>query len=765
MTGSVQTSYDPLLVALSVVIASFASYTALDLSGRVRSRSRTTWAWVAAASMAMGGGIWSMHFVGMLAFSMPMPITYNISLTAVSLLLAVAVTGAALAVVSWQGAGRTHLALSGLFMGIGIAGMHYTGMAAMRMGAGLSYDVRLVALSILIAVGTATVALWLATRRHRTGEKMLAGIVMGAAIAGMHYTGMAAARFTAMPGMQQTQHVARHAELEQTTLAIAITLTTFIILFLALIASSVDRHLMAAAEREAASLRLSEERFRSLYRTTPVPLHSSNPDGVLTEVSEHWLELLGYERGEVIGRRITDFLTAESAQSRTTNDLMALFETGELRGAEYQFVRKSGEIVDTLVSCHAERDAAGQVVRVVGAVVDITARKRAEDALRQAQKMEAVGQLTGGVAHDFNNLLAAISGNHELALRALNVGEDVRAGRHISSAQRSVGRAAALTQRLLAFSRRQPLKPQPVDVPQLVTGMTDLLRRTIGENIAVETVIAGGVWQTLADPNQLEAALLNLAINARDAMPDGGKLIIETSNAHLDAAYAARRDEVKPGQYVQIALTDTGIGMPREVAENAFEPFFTTKQIGEGSGLGLSQVFGFVKQSGGHVTIYSQVGLGTTVRIYLPRLLSPEPPLGAPEVELEENPANYAGHETILVVEDDEDVRAFTSESLRGLGYRVLEAGDASSALNALENIPEITMLFTDVGLPGINGRQLAEEARRRVPSLPVLYTSGYASRGIVTNGLLEPGIDLLSKPFTIIELASRIRRVIDAVD
>jgi PAS domain S-box-containing protein len=518
------------------------------------------------------------------------------------------------------------------------------------------------------------------------------------------------------------------------------------------------------AEQEAAKFRLSEERFRTLYRVTPVALHAADADGALVEVSDHWLELLGYQREEVIGRRISEFMKLEPVSHRHEADCARLFSAGELREAEYRFVRRDGGVIDTLVSSCAERDAAGRVVRIVGWLVDVTARRRVEAALRQAQKMQAVGQLTGGVAHDFNNILAAISGNHELARQALDSGNWVCAGRYIAAAQKSARRAAALTQRLLAFSRRQPLKPQPIEVHRLIAGVSDVLRRTIGENIVVETLMAGGVWQTRADPVQLEAALLNVALNARDAMPDGGKLIIETSNAYLDDAYAARHGEVRPGQYVLIALSDTGSGMPPKVAEKAFEPFFTTKRIGQGAGLGLSQVFGFVKQSGGHVKIYSELDVGTTVKIYLPRLVG-EPAITRAAARRAEPAAFYAGGETILVVEDDEDVRAFTAETLRGLGYRVVEAHDASSALTALENIRDITMLCTDVGLPGINGKQLADEARRRMPELPVLYTSGYTNHAIVHNGLLDPGVQLLNKPFTMVELASKVRQVIDAVE
>jgi len=387
----------------------------------------------------------------------------------------------------------------------------------------------------------------------------------------------------------------------------------------------------------------------------------------------------------------------------------------------------------------------------------------AEEALRQAQKMEAIGRLTGGVAHDFKNLLQVILGNLDALRRQLGDGtiqkDDIR--RFSDAAVRGAERAATLTQRLLAFSRRQPLQPQPLEVNKLVTGMSDLLRRTLGESITTETVLAGGLWRISADANQLESALLNLAVNARDAMRRGGKLTIETANTHLDEAYAAAHDEVKAGQYVMVAVTDTGIGMTKEVLAKAFDPFFTTKDIGQGTGLGLSQVYGFVKQSGGHVKIYSESGEGTTVRLYLPRL-----PAGADDVA-DAAPAQRirAGllSEVILVVEDDEDVRVNTVEMLRELGYGVLEAADGRAALRLLESNPDVRLLFTDVGLPGgLNGRQLADAALQRHPGLKLLFTTGYARNAIVHHGRLDPGLELLVKPFTYAALAAKIRSVLE---
>jgi signal transduction histidine kinase len=390
-------------------------------------------------------------------------------------------------------------------------------------------------------------------------------------------------------------------------------------------------------------------------------------------------------------------------------------------------------------------------------------RERVEGVLRQAQKMEGIGQLTGGVAHDFNNLLTIIVGNLEAMQRQLQspAADLVDVARSADGAMRGAQRAVSLTQRLLAFSRQQPLDPKPMDVSRLITGMSDLLRRTIGEHIAIETVLAGGLWRAHVDANQLEIAILNLAVNARDAMPEGGKLTIETANAHLDEGYAAAQAEVVPGQYIMLAITDNGSGMTREVLAKAFEPFFTTKDVGHGTGLGLSQVYGFVKQSGGHVKIYSEPGEGTSVKIYLPRLHSEE---AATTAEAILKPALGDGSETVLVVEDDDDVRKYTRGVLGELGYRVLEAASGTAALDIIDRQPEIQLLFTDVGLPGgMNGRQLAEEARRRRPGLKVLFTTGYARNAIVHDGRLDPGVQLITKPFTYAALAAKLRGILDA--
>lgn len=394
-------------------------------------------------------------------------------------------------------------------------------------------------------------------------------------------------------------------------------------------------------------------------------------------------------------------------------------------------------------------------------ITEAQEREAAEAQLRQMQKMESIGQLTGGIAHDFNNMLAIVIGSLDMARRRLGDDGDPRVIKGIDNATEGAQRAAQLTARLLAFSRQQPLDPQPTDVNKLVGGMSELLRRTIGEDVRVESVLAGGLWRASIDANQLENAIINLCVNARDAMPGGGKLTIETGNAHLDDAYAATHDEVTPGQYVMVSVTDSGTGMPPDVVARAFDPFFTTKGVGKGTGLGLSQVFGFVKQSRGHVKIYSEPGQGTIIKIYLPRHYGPDA-TGSYVAPLSDSLPRAQGEEIILLVEDEERVRHMSVDSLRELGYTVVQASDGEQALAMLTIQPRIDMLFTDIVMPGINGRILADRAREARPGLKVLYTTGYTRNAIVHNGMLDPGVSFLAKPFTLDQLAVKVRQVLD---
>jgi signal transduction histidine kinase/ActR/RegA family two-component response regulator len=388
----------------------------------------------------------------------------------------------------------------------------------------------------------------------------------------------------------------------------------------------------------------------------------------------------------------------------------------------------------------------------------IKQREDIEGQLRQSQKMQAIGQLTGGIAHDFNNMLGVIIGCHDLMARRISKG-DFGIQRFLDAATNATERAAVLTRRLLAFARQQPLAPQPIDANKMIGSMSDLLHSTLGEQIQIETVTAGGLWMTHADMQQLESAIINIAINARDAMADGGKLTIETANAYLDQSYCRQNPEAEPGQYVLVALSDTGSGMPPEIAARVFDPFFTTKPVGKGTGLGMSQVYGFVKQSRGHIKIYTELGAGTTVKLYLPRLVGEvkDVPRAATE------PIRTGDrNEIILVVEDDALMRRLTTEALHELGYTVFDSETAADALAILDREANVKLLFTDVVMPDVNGKKLADEALRRRPGLKVLFTTGYTANAVVHGGVLDPGVQFISKPFTLDQLAARVRAVLD---
>ncbi len=391
-------------------------------------------------------------------------------------------------------------------------------------------------------------------------------------------------------------------------------------------------------------------------------------------------------------------------------------------------------------------------------VEQIARREEVESQLRQSQKMQALGQLTGGIAHDFNNMLGVIVGSLDLILRRIKKG-DFAIERFLDAASNATERAALLTQRLLAFARQQPLAPQPIDANKMIVNMSNLLHSTLGEQIRIETVAAGGLWTINADAQQLESAILNISINARDAMPDGGRLTIETANTYLDDAYCRQNPEIEPGQYVMIAVSDTGSGMSPDVTARVFDPFFTTKPAGKGTGLGLSQVYGFVKQSHGHIKVYSEVGAGTNVKIYLPRLIA-----DAKEVKraIAETMRTGDRSEIILVVEDDTLMRRLTTEALHELGYTVFESENAANALAILDREAEVKLLFTDVVMPDNNGRKLADEAVRRRPGLKVLFTTGYTANAVVHGGVLDSGVHLISKPFTLNHLAAKVRAVLD---
>jgi PAS domain S-box-containing protein len=470
----------------------------------------------------------------------------------------------------------------------------------------------------------------------------------------------------------------------------------------------------------------------------------------------------GYAPEQIIGRHFSDFYTeADRAAGLPRTGLETATREGRWEH-EGQRLRKGGAPFWAHVVIDAIRDDDGKLLGFAKVTRDITERREAEAALQTAQatvirsqKLEAIGQLTGGVAHDFNNLLQVISGN--LQLLSKDIAGNVRAETRILSALAGVARGSKLASQLLAFARRQPLEPRVVNVGRLIKGMDELLRRALGGEVEVETVVAGGLWNSLIDPAQLENAVLNLAINARDAMNGEGRLTIEASNAFLDDDYVRQYEDLAAGQYVMIAVTDTGTGIPPDILDRVYEPFFTTKAEDKGTGLGLAMVYGFLKQSGGHVKIYSEVGAGTTVKLYFPRELASEDTLvGPPSGDIR------GGEETLLVVEDDDEVREVAVSMLAELGYRVVKARDAASALVVIDSGIPIDLIFTDVMMPGVlRSPDLARKAKERLPNVAVLFTSGYTQNAIVHGGRLDPGVELLAKPYTREALARKIRHVL----
>lgn len=543
--------------------------------------------------------------------------------------------------------------------------------------------------------------------------------------------------------------------------------------------------------------------FVDLFEHAPCGYVITDASGKIRRVNSTMATWVGAQAVELVGKRFQDLLNIAGKIYFETHFAPLLRMQGYFNEVALDIVTGTGKAMPVLVNAREGRDDRGAIHSLRFSIFNATDRRRyerellearsslqqtngaleelnatlelrvaeavaqrleTEERLRQAQKMEAIGQLTGGVAHDFNNLLTVIMGGLDTIGRQVELVDQGEPRRRIERAQKMAllgsKRAASLTARLLAFSRRQPLDPKAHNITLLLRETSELLRRVLGENVSFEAVEYAGLWPALVDASELSNALVNLAVNARDAMPNGGRLTVETSNVYLDDSYLASFDEpIPPGQYVLIAVSDTGTGMDKETLGRVFEPFFTTKEVGKGTGLGLSQVYGFVRQSGGHVRIYSELGQGTSVKLYLPRALSSD--TEAPFVEI--HSPDVGGSETILVCEDEESLRSFCVEALQEQGYKVLEASDGHQALTLLKAHSEVALLFTDVVLPnGMDGRQVAEQSRKLLPELKVLFTTGYSRNAIVHHGRLDPGVLLLSKPYTVQALLMRVRAVLD---
>ena len=497
-----------------------------------------------------------------------------------------------------------------------------------------------------------------------------------------------------------------------------------------------------------------ERFFRELADNAPVMIWRSGPDKLCDWFNKPWLDFVGRTMDQELGNGWTEGVHPDDYE-RCLKIYVSAFDAHHPFSMMYRLRRADGayrEILDNGVPFYRGGAFAGYF----GSCIDVSDQQAAEAQLRQAQKMEALGKLTGGFAHDFNNLLQVIGGNLEMLSVAIAGNEKLH--RRVDSALQAVQRGSKLASQLLAFSRQQPLLPKVINLGRLIRHASDMFRRVLGEGIEIETVVAGGLWNTRVDPVQVETALLNLVINARDSMNGRGKLTIETGNAFLDDNYALAHGDVPPGQYVMIAVSDTGCGISREILDKVFDPFFTTKPPGQGTGLGLSMVHGFVKQSGGHVKIYSELGHGSTVRIYLPRSREDEDA----QLELGSSPV-IGGSETVLLVEDDENVRITTAEMLSEIGYEVLKAKDADSALVIIESGARIDVLFTDIVMPGkLRTAELARKAQQKIAGIAVLFTTGYAENAVLHGGQLGGAVDLIAKPYTRDQLGRKLRQVLN---
>ncbi len=742
---TVEASHDPLLITVALLIACAASYTALDLAGRIRATEGWLRAgWLTAAALAMGGGLWAMHFVAMLAMSLSgTVVTYDLGLTILSGILAVGTTASAFLILSIRGTRLLPFALSTLFMGCGIVGMHTIGMAAIRPPITVSYDTTRLVISIAIALGASAAALWLAFHETATRIRLVAAIAIGLAISGMHHASMFGASVTvlAMTSDEGT------AALDHDMLGIAVAGVTLVILLFVLLASLFDRRLAELSAQEASNLRMSQAALRDIYRHTPLPLHTLDENSRIMKASDAWLDLLGYSRDEVIGRRFSDFLP-EPAEGESTLDIPALVGKAEVRDLDCRIVAKSGAVLNVLISAKAERDAAGRMIRALCGLVDVTAHRQAEEALRQAQKMEAVGQFTGGVAHDFNNLLAVVVGSLDRLRRHLI--EDREALTLVENASAAAERGVTLTQRMLAFARQQRLAPEAVSLPALVESIRDLLRHSLGAGAELRIALPSDLPPVAVDRVQLELALINLAANGRDAMPEGGTLTI---SAHARRITPETPGPLAAGTYVCITVADSGEGMDEATLVRARDPFFTTKAVGKGTGLGLSMVHGLAEQSGGRLELKSRKGSGSTAEIWLPAVTGT--PAAAPAATAPPEPDAPPNPLRVLAVDDDPLVLMNTVFLLEELGHSAVEAHSGADALTHLEAGDAVDLVVTDQGMPEMTGLQLLAAIRERWPRLPVLIATGYAD---LPSGLPHVRV---SKPFDARNLAAAIDRAL----
>jgi NO-binding membrane sensor protein with MHYT domain/nitrogen-specific signal transduction histidine kinase/ActR/RegA family two-component response regulator len=757
-------TYNPYLVALSILVAAFASYTALDLGGRVAATRRVApRVWLVAAAIAMGGGIWSMHFIAMLAFNMPIPMSYDIGLTTLSLVVAIFVTGAGFYFINRQSAPPLSLIFSGIFMGLGIAAMHYIGMAAMREHAEISYDFLFVALSLVIAIGASTAALWLAFRTTDLGQNLVAAVVMGVAISGMHYSAMRGTTF-AVQGPVHEAH--GYASLDQTNLALVVAGITFVILAFALIASLQQEN--SERRRAEEALRRSEAYLAQAQTLSHTGSFGWNPLTGEIYWSAETFRIFEYDLAitatvELIDQRVhpDDVTGFRQVVERASRDRQNFAH-------EFRLQMPDGRVKHIRVVAHTTRDETGDV-DFVGAVMDVTLAKETEDRirfaqaereqleqrLRQAEKMEAVGRLAGGIAHDFNNVLAGVFAYGEMLFEETPEGSPLQ--RYAKNVLTAATRGRALVEQILAFSRSQLGKRVPVDVTQVVAETLELLRGSLPANIRLESSAPALPLIVIGDATQLHQVAMNVCSNAIQAMNETGTLRVALEAADLSAERALSHGTLGPGRYVRLVIQDSGSGMDQATLARIFEPFFTTKEIGRGTGLGLSLVYAIVTDAGGAIDVRSALEQGSTFTIYLARAEAALAAAGEAAT-----PLTRGNGERVLLVEDEASLLAVTAEVLTRLGYEPASFSDSQTALAAFEAEPgSFDVVITDDVMPGLTGTRLARRLHRRRPDLPIVLVSGYSGPTPTQQALIAGVSELLAKPLQSRQIATTLARVL----
>ena len=759
-------TYNPHLVALSILVAAFASYTALDLGGRaVATRGAAPRVWLGAAAIAMGGGIWSMHFIGMLAFNLPIRMSYDIGLTTLSLLVAIFVTGAGFYFINRKSAPPFSLVFSGIFMGLGIAAMHYIGMAAMREHVEIGYDFVFVALSLVIAIGASTAALWLAFRTTDLGQKLVAAVVMGLAISGMHYSAMRGTTFAAHGSVHQAEG---YASLDQTNLALVVAGVTLVILAFAVIASLQQEN--SERRRAEQALRRSEAYLAEAQTLSHTGSFGWNPATAEIYWSAETFRIFGFDPATPpdIARMVQqthpedkDLLEQTLDRARHEREDFAL---------EYRLLLPDDSVKNLRVVARALVGESSHL-EFVGAVMDITQRHRAEEAqrvqqhereklqrqLQQAAKMEAIGRLAGGIAHDFNNILSAILGYGELAQNNLGEGGAVR--RQLDQVMQAGARGKGLVDRILAFSRSGIGERVPLHVQSVVEETLELLTPSLPADVRLERQLDAADTAVVGDATQLHQVAMNLCTNAVHAMKEGGVLTVVLERVAVGEGRLLSHGTLGAGRYVRLSVGDTGSGIPPAVLERMFDPFFTTKRVGGGTGLGLAVVHGIVADLGGAIDVATQVGEGTTFTIWLPAADH------MPRVLVERAGEVPRGHgERVMIVDDEPALVALAEETLAELGYEPVVFDSSFAALQAFRAEPErFDLVLTDETMPDLTGTELARELRQLRPDISIILMSGYSGAHLSERAQAAGIIHVCRKPLVRRDIAEPVARALQA--